>query len=61
MGLKLFEGRLLTRQDGDKDRLEDVVVDRAWARRFFPNESAVGKRFHEGGCTECPWTTVRGS
>ena len=32
----------------------------AWARRFFPNGSAVGKRFREGGCTTCPWTTVVG-
>ena len=31
--------------------LESVVVDRAWARRFFPNRARVGKRFHEGGCT----------
>jgi len=37
-----------------------VVVDRAWARRFFPRESAIGKRFRGGGCTTCPWTTVVG-
>ena len=37
-----------------------MVVDRAWARRFFPRQSAVGKRFREGGCTTCPWTTVVG-
>jgi putative ABC transport system permease protein len=36
------------------------VVDRAWARRFFPNQSAVGKRLRSGGCTTCPWTTVVG-
>jgi putative ABC transport system permease protein len=36
------------------------MVDRAWALRFFPNESAVGKRFRSGGCTTCPWTTVVG-
>ena len=36
------------------------MVDRAWARRFFPNESAVGKRLRQGGCTTCPWTTVVG-
>ena len=33
---------------------------RAWARRFFPDADAVGKRFREGGCTSCPWTTVVG-
>ena len=60
LGLTLFEGRLLERRDAEKENLEDVVVDRAWAQRFFPNESAIGKRFHEGGCTTCPWTTVVG-
>ena len=25
----------------------------------FPNASAVGKRFREGGCTTCPWTERR--
>ena len=60
MGLKRLEGRLLEERDGLKDNLEDVVVDRAWSRRFFPNGGALGKRFHEGGCTECPWTTVVG-
>jgi putative ABC transport system permease protein len=37
-----------------------VVVDRAWAARFFPGQGAVGKRFKEGGCSECPWTRVVG-
>jgi predicted lysophospholipase L1 biosynthesis ABC-type transport system permease subunit len=35
-------------------------VDRAWANRFFPGEEVLGRRLHEGGCTECPWTTVVG-
>jgi hypothetical protein len=56
----LFEGRLLERRDAEKENLEDIVVDRAWAQRFFPNDSAVGKRLREGGCTTCPWTTVVG-
>jgi ABC-type antimicrobial peptide transport system permease subunit len=37
-----------------------VVVDRAWADRFFPGETVIGRRLHEGGCTTCPWTTVVG-
>jgi putative ABC transport system permease protein len=60
LGLSLLDGRLLEDRDGAGANLESVVVDRAWARRFFPNQSAVGKRFHEGGCTTCPWTTVVG-
>jgi len=60
LGLKLLEGRLLDESDLARENLETIVVDRAWARRFFPNGSAVGKRLHEGGCTDCPWTTVVG-
>src|SRR5262249_36384506 len=37
-----------------------VVVDRAWANRFFPNDRVLGRRFHEGGCTTCDWTTIVG-
>lgn len=57
VGLRLERGRLL-----DERSLQDnsVVVDRAWANRFFPGEEVIGRRFHEGGCTTCPWTTVVG-
>ena len=57
VGLPLDRGRLL-----DSHSLADnvVVVDRAWAARFYPNEEVLGKRFREGGCTTCPWTTVVG-
>jgi len=59
LGLTLLEGRLLNDQDGGGGP-PVIVVDRAWARRFFPGASAVGQRLKEGGCTECPWTTVVG-
>jgi putative ABC transport system permease protein len=60
LGLTLLEGRVLEERDALTENLESVVVDRAWARRFFPKGSAVGKRFREGGCTSCPWTSVVG-
>ena len=60
LGLTLLEGRLLEERDALTENLEVVVVDRAWARRFFPQGSAVGKRFRSGGCTTCPWTSVVG-
>jgi predicted permease len=60
LGLELLEGRLLEERDQRDDAIERVLVDRAWARRFFPNGSAVGRRFREGGCTTCEWTTVVG-
>jgi len=57
VGLPLERGRLL-----DEYSLRDnvVVVDRAWANRFFPGEEVLGRRFRSGGCTTCPWTTVAG-
>jgi putative ABC transport system permease protein len=59
-GLALQEGRLLTETDATRSDIQPIVVDRAWARRFFPNGSAVGKRLRSGGCTTCPWTVVVG-
>jgi putative ABC transport system permease protein len=59
-GLTLQEGRLFDERDGNRSNIEYIVVDRAWARRFFPNGSALGKRLKEGGCTTCRWTTVIG-
>jgi len=60
MGLKLLDGRLLDRRDAERPNLEAIVVDAAWARRFFPNGRAVGQRLQEGGCTTCPPVTVVG-
>jgi putative ABC transport system permease protein len=60
LGLRPVEGRVFDERDGGGGNVEVVVVDRVWARRFFPKEGAVGKRFREGGCTRCPWTTVVG-
>jgi putative ABC transport system permease protein len=38
-----------------------VIINQAMARRFWPNESAVGKRLKEGGGTaNNPWMTVKG-
>lgn len=60
LGLTLIEGRLLDNRDARPESPTVVVVDRAWARRFFPNQRAVGRRFRSGGCTTCPLTTVVG-
>jgi putative ABC transport system permease protein len=60
LGLSLLQGRLLDARDGLPSQVEAIVVDRAWAARFFPSTGAVGRRLKEGGCTTCPWTTVVG-
>lgn len=57
VGLPLDRGRLL---DTHSRNDNVVVVDRAWAARFYPNQEALGRRFREGGCTTCPWITVVG-
>jgi len=53
----LQRGRLLDERSLQEDA---VVVDRAWAARFFPGQDVLGRRFHNGGCTTCPWTNVVG-
>jgi putative ABC transport system permease protein len=60
IGLPLLEGRLLDPSDYAESAPNVVVVDRAWADRFFPGQRALGRRFHSGGCNTCPWTTVVG-
>jgi putative ABC transport system permease protein len=60
LGLTLVQGRTFDERDGLVPDIQVVVVDHAWAKRFFPTESAIGKRFRQGGCTSCPWTTVVG-
>ena len=60
LGLTLVDGRLFDDRDAKNEDAPVVVVDRAWARRFYGEERVVGKRMHEGGCTDCPWTTVVG-
>lgn len=60
LGLTLLEGRFLDESDVRAEDELAVVVDQAWARRHFPERSAVGERLRGGGCTTCPWTTVVG-
>lgn len=59
MGVPVVEGRGFDDRDRSADE-EVVVVDQAWARRFFPEGRVVGRRLVSGGCTSCPPTTVVG-
>ncbi len=57
MGIPLLEGRVIDDRDhADAPRV--AVVDAAWARRFFPNETAVGRQFYSGGSKSDPLTVV---
>jgi len=58
LGAELLEGRDFTEQDGDT-RPRAAVVNETFARRFWPGQSAVGKRFStESGAG--PWLEVVG-
>lgn len=57
LGIPVLEGRFLTPEDQVSGE-SVVVVDEAWARRWFPEGSPVGRRMHEGGSSI--WTTVVG-
>lgn len=57
MGVPLVEGRLFDDRDR-KGEPETVIVDEALAGRFWPNETAIGKRMKRGGSDT--WRTVVG-
>ena len=59
LGVPLLEGRLFGPQDGG-DAPVVLVVSRAWAERYYPGESVLGRRLRSGGCSECPPETVVG-
>jgi putative ABC transport system permease protein len=59
-GVSLVEGRLLDDRDSLPSTPPVILVDQAWAARFYPHQSAVGRRLRQGGCTTCPLTTVVG-
>jgi predicted permease len=59
LGIPLLEGRLFTEADS-AGAPPVVVVSRSWATHYFPRESAVGQQLVEGGCYDCPRTTIVG-
>jgi predicted permease len=61
LGLKLVEGRFYEDADLAPGRRQ-FVVDQSFARKFFPNRSAVGGRFAFGGRPEKPedWPVIIG-
>lgn len=57
MGIPLVHGRAFTMQD-DRHSTPVAIVDDRLAARFWPNESALGKRLRQGSAG--PWRTVVG-
>ena len=59
LGVPLVDGRAF--RVGDTAEAPPVaIVTESWARRFYPGESPVGRQMIEGGCVECPRTTIVG-
>jgi predicted permease len=61
LGSHLLAGRMFDPEAGASEAV--VLVDEAWALRFYGNAvDAVGRRFRSGGCTGagCTWVTVIG-
>ncbi len=58
MGTRLLEGRDFIEQDGASNQLV-AVVNETFARRFWPGQSALGKRFSRAGSAG-PWIEVVG-
>jgi putative ABC transport system permease protein len=58
MGMKLVRGRFITDADQETAPLS-AVINETMARRYWPNDDAIGKRFHIGTNSQ-PWITVVG-
>jgi len=58
MGIPLIEGRTF-RDDGTDQPSHEMIVSRSFARQYWPNGSAIGKRVKSGG-PEAPWSTIVG-
>jgi predicted permease len=59
LSVLLIEGRAFDAIDLGDDARPVLMVDRTWARHFFPGESALGREVVQGGCPTCePFTIV---
>lgn len=60
LGIPLLAGREFTHQDA-LGAPPVAMINQSFAKRFWPNEDAVGKRFKIGGlASDNPWMTVVG-
>src|SRR5206468_9090963 len=60
IGTPLIRGRFFTEAD-NADAPLVIIVNQAFARKFWPNEDAVGKRIVMGGMSPDPkWITIVG-
>jgi len=61
MGIALVRGRTFTADDGRDSTPLVVIINEAMAKRFWPGENPVGRRFKYGGeNSRGPWVTIVG-
>jgi predicted permease len=60
LGIRLVEGRNFIEADSDSGAAPVVIVSESFARQYLPGESAVGRQLVQGGCYDCPRTTIVG-
>jgi predicted permease len=58
MGITLLRGRFLTDADHENGALV-ALIDENMAKRYWPGQDAVGRRFHLGNLNQ-PWITIVG-
>ena len=58
MGMRLVRGRFITDDDHENAPIA-AVINETMANRYWPNEDAIGKRYHLGTNSR-PWITVVG-
>lgn len=62
LGQRLLEGRLFADDDSEQ-KLPVALVNAAFARKYFGNESAIGRRFrtsNQNGTSPGPWRVIVG-
>lgn len=59
MGMPILRGRTFTHEDGPNSQ-PVVVINQAMARRLWPKEDPIGKRFKMGTSPQTPWSTIVG-
>jgi predicted permease len=59
MGMPILRGRTFSSEDGPNTP-SVVVINQTMARRLWPNEDPVGKRFRIGTNPQTSWSTVIG-
>ena len=58
MGIPIVDGRTF-RDDGSDQPTREAIVGQSFAKHFWPNGSAIGKRVKTGG-PDGPWSTIVG-